>query len=71
MKDVFSERNVGSIDRLVRLIFSLVFFIMGMLYQPLWLAVSVVLLLTAVFGACPCYSLLGINTCEVRRSRKK
>ena len=57
--------NVGSIDRVVRLVLGLAllsaFFLLA---GPLrWLGlVGVVLLLTAAFGLCPLYSVLGINT---------
>ena len=62
------EKNVGHVDKLVRLIFALVFFIMGMLYNPLWIALSLALMITAVFGTCGLYSVFGINT--ARRPNK-
>ncbi len=58
--------NVGSVDRAVRVVLGLVllsaFFLLA---GPLrWLALAgLVLLLTAAFGLCPLYSVLGINTC--------
>ncbi len=65
--------NVGSIDRVVRVVLGLAllstFFLLA---GPLrWLAlVGVVLLLTAVFGLCPLYSVLGINTCPAAHKSK-
>jgi len=64
------EKNVGHVDKLVRLIFALIFFIMGMLYNPLWIAVSLVLMMTAVFGTCGLYKPFGINTCHSKKAKK-
>jgi len=58
--------NVGSIDRTVRVmlgvgILSAVFWVDG---QARWFGlIGLVPLLTAAFGVCPLYSVLGINTC--------
>ena len=59
------NRNVGTIDRVVRVIvglglISLVFF--GP--QTSWGWIGVVPLLTAVIGWCPPYAMLGISTCS-------
>lgn len=60
-------RNVGQIDRVVRIILGLVLVVMAFrgLYTP-WTWLGVVPLLTGLIGWCPPYSLLGINTCRVR-----
>jgi hypothetical protein len=39
--------------------------IMGML--PAWGYIGVVPLLTGLFGFCPAYTLLGINTCPMKK----
>jgi len=58
--------NVGSIDRTLRIVLgiallSAVFFVEGSLR---WLGlIGLVPLLTAAFGLCPIYAMLGINTC--------
>ena len=58
-------RNVGQIDRTLRIVLGLV--LLGMafagLYTP-WTWLGVVPLLTGLIGWCPPYSLLGINTCN-------
>lgn len=58
-------RNVGQIDRTLRIVLGLV--LLGMafagLYTP-WTWLGVVPLLTGLVGWCPPYSLLGINTCK-------
>ena len=69
--------NVGTVDRLLRLIIGLapVTWAGGFLPQlavvpPPWGwivgIVGVVLTLTAVLGSCPAYAMLGISTCGKR-----
>ncbi|CAX22015.1 conserved protein of unknown function, putative membrane protein [Methylorubrum extorquens DM4] len=63
--------NVGSIDRLLRLVAGLILagFGLGLLTETWsWIALGagVILALTALVGFCPAYRLLGINTCQRR-----
>jgi hypothetical protein len=65
--------NVGSIDRVVRVVLGLALLSTFFLLEgPLrWLALAgLVLLLTAAFGLCPLYSVLGINTCPTAHKSK-
>ena len=65
-------KNVGTIDRVVRVIvglalLSLLFVLEG---AARWFGlVGVVLLLTALAGSCPAYSLFGIRTCRLKDQR--
>ena len=57
--------NVGSIDRVVRVVLGLALLSTFFLLEgPLrWLALAgLVLLLTAAFSFCPLYRVLGLNT---------
>jgi uncharacterized membrane protein YgdD (TMEM256/DUF423 family) len=60
--------NIGTIDRLIRLILASVFFYLGLLtYSGSALGigltiVAIVLTATALAGSCLLYGLLGINT---------
>lgn len=68
------ERNVGSTDRLVRLVLGMVLIVSPLLNIPAiwttaWLGyasmiVGAVFVLTSVFGVCPIYSVLGVRTCK-------
>lgn len=60
-------RNEGTIDRVLRVVLGLVLIGLALngTFTP-WGWVGVVPLLTGLFGMCPLYSLLGINTCKVR-----
>ena len=69
-------KNVGSTDRLVRLIAGVILLIIavpslaGMAFAGLggwaWLVglVCVVLVATALLNFCPAYTLIGVNTCK-------
>lgn len=62
-------RNEGTLDRALRIIAGLV--LLSLVFvgpQTLWGLVGVIPLLTGVLGYCPAYSLLGINTCPLRKS---
>ncbi len=62
------KRNVGTVDRAVRLtlaaaLFSLFYFLDGGLA---WLGlIGIVPLLTGLAGTCPLYSLFGMSTCPL------
>jgi len=68
------KKNMGNLDRIVRVILSIVFAVlfftgtisgaMGMLL----LVAGGVFLATSVISFCPLYTLLGINTCSVKKS---
>ncbi len=54
--------NVGSIDRILRLVAGIGIAIGGVIFESYWGLIGVVLLATAVFRLCPIYMLFGINT---------
>ena len=69
-------KNVGSTDRLIRLIAGVILLIIavpslaGMAFAGLggwaWLVglVGLVLVATALLNFCPAYTLIGVNTCK-------
>ena len=61
--------NVGSIDRVLRILVGLALVVWALGYIPNvapsalgW--IGLVPLLTGLFGYCPVYSLIGLNTCK-------
>jgi len=61
------KTNVGSIDRIVRIVAGLALIAWAALFGgPAWAWVGVVPLVTGIFSVCPAYSLLGINTCGTK-----
>ncbi|MCZ2406031.1 MAG: DUF2892 domain-containing protein [Burkholderiales bacterium] len=60
--------NVGSIDRVLRIVVGLV--LVGLAATGtvgVWGWIGVVPLATGLFGFCPAYTLLGINTCPMKK----
>jgi Inner membrane protein YgaP-like, transmembrane domain len=58
------KKNVGRIDRVLRIVIGLVIIGAGVYYHSWWGAIGALPLLTAVVGWCPPYALLGIDTCK-------
>lgn len=64
------EKNVGMIDRIVRIILGLLLigvFVMNYVPSPLSYLVAIIgliLLMTGAMGSCGLYSLLGMSTLE-------
>ena len=64
------ERNVGLVDRVVRIALGVV--LLGLLFlldgPARWIGlIGLVPLLTGLAGACPAYQLFGVDTCRLRR----
>lgn len=67
--------NVGSPDRIARLILGLVLLVVALFgglpifdggaLKYIAVAVGAILVLTAVFRFCPLYRILGVKTCKV------
>lgn len=60
-------KNVGSADRVIRLVLGLVIIGVGFYYQSWWGAIGIVPLFTALIGWCPAYLPFGISTCSTRK----
>lgn len=54
--------NVGSKDRMFRLIGGIAVSVWGIIFENYWGLIGVALLATGVFSFCPLYLLLGIDT---------
>lgn len=60
--------NVGTVDRVLRIVVGLV--LIGLAAtgtMGLWGWIGVVPLATGLFRFCPAYTLLGINTCPMKK----
>ncbi|RUA07060.1 MAG: DUF2892 domain-containing protein [Flavobacteriia bacterium] len=68
------KKNVGSLDKIIRIIIALVAFYFaydGQVESPWnWVlyAVGTIMLLTALLGTCPIFSILGMSTCKNKKS---
>ncbi len=56
------KKNVGKTDKIFRFILAIVIFVIGIIYQSWWGLLGFLPLLTVIFGWCPPYQLLGIDT---------
>lgn len=59
------KKNVGGIDRVIRIILGIVIIGAGVYFQSWWGLLGVVVLLTGVFSFCGLYALIGVSTCPV------
>lgn len=63
------QRNVGNIDRVIRLVAGLVVILLGLYFGSWWGLIGLVLLATAAIGWCPLYVPLGLSTCSAKNPR--
>jgi hypothetical protein len=61
------KRNMGKTDRIIRGIVGIILVILGIMYMGIWywnilFAIGVILLITAVIGWCPIYTLCKKST---------
>jgi hypothetical protein len=56
--------NIGSTDRIIRIVIGLGIAIGGVIFESYWGLIGVIVLVTAVFRFCPLYTLLKFNTIE-------
>jgi hypothetical protein len=69
MQTALLKQNLGPLDRAVRVVLGLGLLAIAF-YGPRtpWGWLGLVPLVTALLGSCPLYTLLGIDTCPVRRT---
>ena len=57
------KTNLGTVDRIVRIVVGLAVVAAGVYYQSWWALVGLVPLGTGLVGFCPAYCPLGLKTC--------
>lgn len=62
------KANVGTMDRMVRIVVGVALLAAGGIFQSWWGLVGLLPLLTGLMRFCALYSLLGINTCPLKKS---
>ena len=60
------QPNIGSVDRVIRIIAGVAIIGLGVAYQSWWGAIGIVPLGTALIRWCPPYAMLGISTCKTK-----
>ncbi len=61
------RRIIGKTDKIIRMIIGLGIAALGFYYQTWWGLLSIIPLGTAFFKFCGLYTLLGINTCHIKK----
>ncbi len=56
------KKNVGSADKMIRIVLGVVIAALGIYFQSWWGLVAIVPLATAFMNSCPAYSLLGLSS---------
>ncbi|PKM29956.1 MAG: DUF2892 domain-containing protein [Gammaproteobacteria bacterium HGW-Gammaproteobacteria-11] len=61
------QKNVGGIDKTLRIVVGLALIAWAVLGGPLWAWIGILPLATGVLNWCPAYTLLGIRTCPLKK----
>ena len=61
------KTNIGSIDRIVRILAGLGLIVWAFTGGPVWAWIGVVPLATGLLGWCPAYTLFGMNSCPLSK----
>jgi len=61
------KQNIGTVDRLIRVILGLVIITVGLYFESWWGLVGLLPIFTALIGWCGLYKVLGISTCKIKK----
>ncbi len=60
--------NVGTTDRLLRIVLGLVIIAAGVYFQSWWGAIGLIPLVTGAVRWCPLYAPFGLSTCKTEKA---
>ena len=63
-------KNVGSIDKVIRIILGAIIIALGIINQSWWGLLGIVPIATSFMGVCPAYLPFNINTCKTHPEKK-
>ncbi len=61
------KKNVGTVDKIVRILVGLVIGAVGIYYQSWWGLIAILPIASALAGCCTLYNLVGISTCKTEK----
>lgn len=59
--------NEGTLDRVLRVLLGVTLVTLAVTKGWMWAYIGIVPILTGATGMCPLYSMLGINTCGIKK----
>ncbi len=62
-------KNMGSADKIIRLILGVVIIVIGIYFQSWWGVIGILPIFTALVGWCPAYMPFGISTCKTKTAK--
>lgn len=60
-------KNVGGLDKIARILIGALLIIGAIMGYGAWMWIGIVPLATGLMGSCPLYSILGLNTCPMKK----
>ncbi|WP_024955056.1 YgaP family membrane protein [Sulfurospirillum arcachonense] len=64
------KRNVGTLDRFLRLMIGIPIMVYGFFHSIILLVVGAVIFITGALGWCGLYTLIGLDSCKSKNSGK-
>ena len=61
------KTNVGGIDKILRIVVGIALVAWAIFGGPVWAWIGVLPIITGVMGWCPAYTLIGLNTCPLKK----
>lgn len=61
-KSNLMKKNIGSVDRVFRILIGIIIAGIGVFYESWWGLLGIIPFATALIGTCPAYLPFGINT---------
>ena len=61
------KTNVGGIDKILRIVVGIALIAWAILGGPVWAWIGLLPIITGVMGWCPAYTLIGFNTCPLKK----
>ncbi|PKO56643.1 MAG: DUF2892 domain-containing protein [Betaproteobacteria bacterium HGW-Betaproteobacteria-21] len=62
------KSNVGGMDKILRIVAGVVLLVLAIMgIGAPWTFIGIVPLVTGLMGWCPAYTLLGLNTCPLKK----
>ena len=63
------KTNVGSADRIIRIVLGIVIIAVGFVFQTWWGVLGIIPLLTGLVKVCPAYLPFGMSTCKTDNAK--